>query len=393
MKYIDYKPEQNLVTVSLLGRIDSGNAPQVEEELNQLVQSQPDKEYKIDMGKLEYISSAGLRVLLRLRKQHPELSLENVASSIYEILETTGFTEIMKVVRAYQFISVKGCEVIGQGANGRIYRIDGDTIVKVFFENDSIDEINRERELARTAFVMGIPTAIPYGIVRTEEGYGSVFEMLNARSLKDMLADSSVTVEECVKYSDELIKTIHRTQAKPDTLPDEKQKVLGWAAFLKGYIDDAAQEKICRMIMEIPDDLHMLHGDYHIKNIMVQNGETMLIDMDTLCTGNPIFELASMFNAYKGFGEMDPRVIEDYLGISAGTAGRFWDLSILAYLETEDAGRVTEAENKARIIGYTRLIRRKIRRGGLDTEEGRKEIDHFRQELTELVSKVDSLTL
>ena len=45
----------------------------------------------------------------------------------------------------------------------------------------------------------------------------------------------------------------------------------------------------------------MLHGDYHIKNVMMQDGEVLLIDMDTLCQGHPVFELASMYNAYVGF--------------------------------------------------------------------------------------------
>jgi hypothetical protein len=48
-------------------------------------------------------------------------------------------------------------------------------------------------------------------------------------------------------------------------------------------------------------------------------------------------------------------------------------------------------EDKARIVGYTRLIRRSIRRKGMETEKGRKEIDHWKKELIELLGETDTL--
>ena len=65
-------------------------------------------------------------------------------------------------------------------------------------------------------------------------------------------------------------------------------------------------EKLISLISAVPEDIHLMHGDYHVKNVMLQNGESLLIDMDTLCSGNPIFELASMYNAYVGFGLVEP---------------------------------------------------------------------------------------
>ena len=61
--------------------------------------------------------------------------------------------------------------------------MDEETIVKEFHNADALENINRERELARTAFVLGIPTAISYDVVRLENGgYGAVYELLNAKS-------------------------------------------------------------------------------------------------------------------------------------------------------------------------------------------------------------------
>ena len=149
--------------------------------------------------------------------------------------------------------------------------------------------------------------------------------------------------------------------------------------------------RLCALVEAVPEDQHLMHGDYHLKNIMLQNGESLLIDMDTLCHGHPVFELASMYNAYVGFGLVNPNQQMDFLGIPADTCHTLWRKSLELYLDTGDAARTDEVEAKAKIIGLTRLMRREIRRDGLNREEGRKMIDACRAALTELLPRVDTL--
>ena len=131
MELIDAKREGDTLTVFLKGHIDSSNAAALEQEIDQARQEHPARDLVLDAQDLVYISSAGLRVLLRLRKTYPALKVINVSSEVYEILDMTGFTEMLDVTKAYRVISVEGCEVIGQGANGKVYRIDPDTIAKI----------------------------------------------------------------------------------------------------------------------------------------------------------------------------------------------------------------------------------------------------------------------
>ncbi len=180
--------ENGILKAALSGHIDSGNAPAVESELMALREREPHDGMVLDLKELTYISSAGLRVVLRLRKLEPQFKLVNVSAEVYEILDMTGFTEMMTVEKAYRELSVEGCEVIGRGANGTVYRIDKDTVVKVYRDADCLPDVQRERELARKAFVLGIPTAIPYDVVRVGESYGSVFELLNSRSFSKLIA-------------------------------------------------------------------------------------------------------------------------------------------------------------------------------------------------------------
>ena len=384
--------EKDELTIAFQGKIDSSNAPALEEEIQKIVSENPASSIVLDFDGLEYTTSAGLRVILRLRQQVSDTSIVNASPEVYDILEMTGFTDMMEVQKAYRVLSVEGCEVIGQGSNGKVYRIDPDTIVKVYLNPDALPEIRRERELARTAFVAGIPTAIPYDVVRIQGGgYGSVFELLNAESYASLLKTGKKSLDEIAEMSIDMLKLIHSKTVKEGTMPDMKEVAQGWAAFLKDYLPPETSEKLVALVDAVPKDMHMMHGDYHVKNVMLQNGESLLIDMDTLCYGHPIFELASMFNAYRGYSELDHSVVEGFLGIPYDTAGALWRKSLELYLDTKDDAAIQAVEDKAKIIGFTRIMRRSIRRNGLDTDEGRAVIENCKSQLIDLVGRVDTL--
>ncbi|MBQ6292383.1 MAG: STAS domain-containing protein [Lachnospiraceae bacterium] len=100
MLKIDLKKEEKDLTVVLDGRLDTTAAPEAEEMLRREL---PDCEsLTVDMENLEYISSAGLRVLMfakrELKKQGcDEMKLIHVNEIIMEIFEITGFSDIFEI--------------------------------------------------------------------------------------------------------------------------------------------------------------------------------------------------------------------------------------------------------------------------------------------------------
>ncbi|MBP5311301.1 MAG: anti-sigma factor antagonist [Clostridia bacterium] len=392
MSEITFTSTGSKLIVNLEGYIDSANAAEVENKINEIKDNNPCGSLELNCENLKYMSSAGLRIVLRLKKSIPDTVVTNVSSEVYEIFDMTGFTEMMEIRKAFRTVSVEGCEIIGEGANGKVYRIDPDTIVKVYLNPDSLPEIERERELARTAFVLGIPTAIPYDVVRIENGgYGSVFELLNAKSFAKLLQTGEKSVDEIAKMSVDLLKLIHSTVVKPDSVPDMKTVAIKWANFLKDYLPEDKFNKLSKLVQDVPDDMHMMHGDYHIKNVMLQNGEVLLIDMDTICHGHPVFELASMYNAYLGYTELDHSIAMSFLGIPYETAVELWQKSLSLYLGTDDEKLLSSVEDKAKLLGYTRIMRRSIKRKGFDSPVGKAEIENAKNHILELLSTVDSL--
>lgn len=386
-----YKENGSELTIYFEGHIDSANAKEIEDEISAIKAKARPKKLVIDCENLQYISSAGLRIVLRLMKEIKPISIVNVSSEVYEIFDMTGFTEMAEVHKAYRKVSVDGCEIIGKGANGTVYRIDRDTIVKVYVNPDSLPEIQRERELARKAFVLGIPTAIPYDVVRVGEGYGSVFELLSAKSLAEILSKDPGQFDSVLKYSVDLLKTIHSKELPKGEMPDCKATVLGWVEFLKDYLPEAQYKKLKALVEGVPEDNHIMHGDYHMKNVMLQDGEALLIDMDTLCLGHPVFEFGSIFNSYIGYSELDTENVRKFLGIPFETAKQIWDRTVRMYFGTDDEAFIQAVKDKAKVVGYTRVMRRAIRRGSMDDPATLAVVNNCRKHFDELLARVDTL--
>ena len=386
---VTYRIDKNILYIALEGRIDASNAAQAEEKIFGIKNENPGKHTVVDADNLEYISSAGLRVILRLRKEEPKLAIINVAPDVYEVFDMTGFTDMITVEKAYQRMSVEGCEFIAKGANGAVYRYDEETIVKTYFAKDALPEIKQERENARRAFVLGINTAIPYGIVRVGDGYGTVTELLNATSVTKLIRNNPNDLTEAVKYYVDMLKSIHAVEVEDGEVPDMKEIALDWARFVTAYIPEELGRKLISLIEAVPKQNTLMHGDYHTNNVMVQNGEPLLIDMDTLCMGHPIFELASMYNAFLGFSELDPEDVMRFMGYTRETSERFWNTSLKMYLETDDEKYCKQIEDKARVIGYVRMLRRALRRP--DDADSPAKIAHYKKMLALLLEKTDSL--
>lgn len=383
--------ENGVLTVALSGHIDSSNAPAAEAEIMALRETHPHTDMVLDLQELAYISSAGLRIVLRLRKLEPQLKLINASSEVYEILDMTGFTEMMPVEKAYRTLSVEGCEAIGQGANGVVYRLDQDTVVKVYRNPDCLPDVQRERELARKAFVLGIPTAIPYDVVRVGNSYGSVFELLNSKSFSKLIAADPAGMDRYVELYVELMQKFHSTHVKPGEMPDIGDFAADLVKYAKPQLSPQLGEKFQAMVEAIPQRDTMLHGDYHTNNIVMQNDEVLILDMDTLCTGHPIFELASMYMAFVGFGELDPSITMDFLKLPYETTRLFWSKALKRYLNSDDADYVRSVEEKAMVLGNARMLRRTLRREGTSTEAGRARIALCLEHLNALLPHLDSL--
>lgn len=384
----------NSLVARLVGRLDAMNAEEVEQDVKSALASHNGSSIILDLEDLNYVSSAGLRVFLRLAKQTGKLSIENARSAVYEVLEMTGFSEMFEVRKAFRRVSIDGCDEIGRGAKAAVYRLDPETIVKVVFDTgeETVADIERERVLARTAFVAGIPTAISYDVVRVGDRFGAVYELLNANTLADLVASGTWTAERAGTAMADIMAQMHETHVNVDSMPSARGIQLDELSLLDGRIDDVLYQRMHALVADLADDDLLIHGDYHAGNIMVQDEEPLLIDMDTLAHGNPVLELGPVYNAYVGFGEIDHAISEKYLGFSYDTSLKLWETLAERYAEKRSLD-LDDVLRKAEFMGRMRQIRRIVAHDEQDGDHGKLVMERCLGRLSALVEEIGTLSL
>ena len=377
--------DNKVLTLYLEGELNSYNADNIEKEIEAEIHGKSFDKLVLDFSHISYISSAGLRIILKLKQTYNNFSVIETSLEVYDIFTMTGFTNIMDIKKGLKRVYLSGAEVIGDGFYSTVYRLDKDTIIKVFNRVSDTDQIERELKLAKEAFILGIPTAISFDIVRVDDKLGVRFEMLDCMSLRNaMLQNPDKRQEYLDKYAD-LLKKMNTTECLDPNIPDMKKHYLNKLDKIKSYLPEEANAKLLKMFNAIPDRKTLIHGDCHFKNIMVQNGELLLIDMDTLSVGYPIFELAALYAPYVAFNEDDPGNSERFFGIKDEEAAAIFDSLLLRYFGKKDE----VVEDKIKLVGYVHMVRWTTNNEPQNT----KRIEGCRARLLKLLEKYDDLDI
>ena len=357
---MEYRVENNTLTIDLVGRIDSSNAKEIEEQMiaiiNENLNNNQDKNLVLNLAELTYISSAGLRALIKIKKLiNQEIVLQEASQEIYDILEMTGFDQLFTVKKKMRTVSVDGLEVIGKGFYGTVYRIDADTIIKVYESPDAINIIENEKKMAKMAFLKGVPTAISFDIVKVGDSYGSVFELLDAKTFNDLLIEDPGNIDKMIPIYCEVMKNLHDTEVEPGVVPLARDVYLGSLERIKNELPDDIYEKLKELLSGMEDDYHLVHGDIQMKNVMLTDGEPMLIDMDTLSTGQPEFDLSGIYVTYQAFKEDDPENSMSFLGIPDELCDGIWNGVLKGYYG-DDEELLKEKTRLVKILGSIRFL-------------------------------------
>ena len=382
---MEYKIDKQTLFLYFIDKIDSLNAPIIESEINEIINNNKFEKIILDFKKLNFISSAGLRIVLKLKQKYQEVSIIEASLDVYDILSMTGFTEIMNIKKALKEISVENAKIIGEGFFSTVYRLDKEMIVKVFNRVSDPFQIERELKLAKEAFILKIPTAISYDIVRVNDKLGVRFEMLDCMSLKNCLVNYPDKYDHYVDKYVSLLKTINSTKCSSDDIPSIKAFYLNKIEKIKDFIEDKYYLKAKKLIENIKDSDTFVHGDCHFKNIFVHNDELLLIDMDTLSKGNFIFELAAIYAPYVAFEQDNPGNSMTFFGVSNDFVVKLFDDVVNRYLSNPSK----EAKDKIALVCYIHMLWWTK----TNQEDNYKRFDGCKERLYRLLDKYDDLDI
>ena len=339
-------------TITLCGRLDTSVSTEIKSEIDKnLATAENINSLTMDAEGLEYISSSGLRILLVLAKSYKNFKVVNVNPDVYDVLNMTGFSKIINVERALRQLSIDGCEQIGVGGVGTVYRLDGDTIIKVFREGTTIDEVRKEITMSKEAFVMGTPTAISFDIVKVGSQYGLVYELLNAETLSSCIKRAPERIDEYARQYANLFRQLHSIEVPadsnvPDAIEHERQQIL----HIRRYFPQESIDLLLQILDTIPTGNRLLHLDLQVKNTMMQDNELMLIDMGEMGYGHPVLDLGHAYSSMVLLiGNYDAIV-----GIPRELGKKFWDLAINYYFEGLPADVIEQRKAQIDVVARIR---------------------------------------
>ena len=96
---MEFKLEKDVLTFFLTGKLNSSNSEEIEQEIDNILKNNEFKSVVFDLGDLTYISSAGLRILLRVKQEHDDTKLIKVSDEIYDIFDMVGFSNFLTIER------------------------------------------------------------------------------------------------------------------------------------------------------------------------------------------------------------------------------------------------------------------------------------------------------
>lgn len=299
----------------------------------------------IDASDLDYISSAGLRVILSAKKRclNKVFKVINVNSEVMEIFKVTGFDEIIDIVPKSKKISVEGCDIIGRGACGECYRIDDETIIKLYYGTVDLNLIEHEKALAKKAFVMGIPTAISYDIVEANGRTGVVYELIKSKTLCELMRNDKDNLEEYIKMYADICKQVHDIHTHDPEIPSFKDAN---REDIKLILDLTDEEKdlLNKFIDLVPDGDSCIHGDLNINNIMVQDGECCLIDMGEFSTGTPMFDISRIVFSMK-YANTKPGEMNSFYKMPSDEVTYIYNKFLELYFGTSDMAKIEKTKD------------------------------------------------
>ena len=326
-------------------KLNLENTPEFEAECKEQLQDVPaDAEVIIDLQDLVYISSAGLRLILRLSKKYPSCIVANVSNEVYSILEMTGFVSFLTIRRKPMIIPPVEGEPIARGSNGEIYAIEDDTIVKMFTDKTSLEEIEEEWANARTAVSLGIPSVICFAVVNDGTRNGIMFEKLQTKTLDRLIYSDYDNFDQYGDMFAELFYTIHQTRDLKKGLSSVIKQQLSYVERAH-YLSESEREQLKNFLLAVPETDTVIHGDFHPRNIGMADGELIAMDMAEIGYGHPVFDFVSTYYDLVFSGKTFPSVTSYFFGLEIPDLRRLWDRMLQWYfkgLSREDADWINE---------------------------------------------------
>lgn len=182
---------------------------------------------------------------------------------------------------------MKDGKIIGVGNTATVYEWEEGKVLKLFYEGYPKEAVEREfnNAIAVGELDFGKPKA--YKLISWEERNGITYDKVEGESLQDWVLRNG-DLQQCAVYMSKLHMEI---------LKNKVSAVPNYRDFLKYHItnsnaDSKKREGALQILEKLPQGDTLCHGDFHPGNILISNGDAMVIDFMNVCHGDPLYDIA-----------------------------------------------------------------------------------------------------
>ena len=242
-------------------------------------------------------------------------------------------------------ISTEGLPVMAAGVHATVYRTGGERIVKLYNPGISRGETEKEFALTREAHRLGVPAPAAYGMVKCGERFGIEFEMIRGETLGHAIAAAPEQLDGYAERYAALVRLLHGTRTRQAVFPELKSELRRKLPLLEAFCTGSDIALLDELTGLIPDSDSLIHGDLHPGNIIIRDGQLIMIDLPEMMRGSPLWDLAAIYRDLI-IGPMFPsRELEESIGMKAPLIARTGQAFFRVYtgLEGKDLERYMDA--------------------------------------------------
>lgn len=258
--------------------------------------------------------------------------------------------------KEYRFVSLENCEKIDEGKRSEIFALDEEKVVKVFHDDFTPEMVENCYQKALEYMRLGLPVQKAYELVKTEKGYGIVYDYIRGGSLGKYLHAHPDRIEPVAKSFAALFRQIHQNEVEPDgAFPDCKKSFKDNLDTLSAYFSKYDIKSMKQIIDALPDGRCLLHSDWHAQNVMLADGEELvIIDTDDSTYGHPFLDMGG-FRLMIDTVDSHPENAMIIHGMEPEEVKRMWAAFLPAYFQTADKDYLDKLQQACFYFGQLRM--------------------------------------